>query len=83
MPDSHYHPRGKIVDEPTRWVGYTFAQIAELEIGQALFVPWEQLDDYDEGDKAVRSFAWKWSQRLGRKFKTRKSKTGMYVIRRE
>jgi hypothetical protein len=72
----------QIVDAPPPWIGRRFAEIAYLEIGKALFVPWADLDDYEDAPHTMRMAAWTWSRRLGRKFGTRKGPAGMYVIRR-
>jgi hypothetical protein len=72
----------RIVDQPSRWAGRRFCQIADLGIGQALFVPWEDLDSYHDGYPIMRNYAWMWGRRLGRKHGTRKGPAGIYVIRR-
>jgi hypothetical protein len=61
-----------------------YRDIFALEVGQALRIPLTELS-YETGDPTgtVRTVAWKYGRRLGRKFVTRRDETAVFVIRRK
>jgi hypothetical protein len=71
----------EVVNSPPIWVGCRFAAIADLDEGKALFIPWEELDEYSDPAHMARNLAYNWGKRLGVKFHTRKSEAGMYIIK--
>ena len=58
---------------------WKYAGVDELMPGEAFLVPYTDLTD-NEGH-AVRSIAWHYSKKLGRRFCTRKDRRGVWLIR--
>jgi hypothetical protein len=61
---------------------YKYKQIAELDVGEGFHVPWSDMSE--EGlnpAKGPQQMAYYWGKKLGRKYVTRKDKSGLWIMR--
>jgi hypothetical protein len=58
-----------------------WGDIPQLEVGQGFLVPWTDLAHYKK-DGVLRAVAHRYSQKLGRKFGTRKDRDGVWLFRK-
>lgn len=61
---------------------YKYEQIPELNVGEGFLVPWADMSyEAKRPGVAVQSIAYYWGKKLGRRYATKKAKTGVWIMR--
>jgi hypothetical protein len=57
--------------------------LTELQVGQGFCVPWRDLRHCVDPGHAMRTIAWNYGRKLGRRFRTHAAREGVWVRRIE